>query len=355
MANFYSILRMVPRRIAAGTLFLIFGFAPLFATGAAETGPVVNVYSHRHYDADRQLYAAFTEETGIAVNVVEAGADELIQRLASEGENSPADLLVTVDAGRLYRAKQMGLLQAAESPALERLVPQNLRDPEGFWYGITVRARGVVYAPDRVSNPPETYGDLADPEWRGRIAVRSSTNIYNVSLGASLVAHQGPDAAGQWASGVVDNMARRPQGNDRDQIRAVAAGQADLAIVNSYYLGLLASSSDPADREVAEAVAIVFPRHQPPGTGTHINVSGAGVTASAPNPENARRLLEFLLSDEGQTLYAEANYEYPVREGLPLAPEVAAWPAFEADSLNLAALGEHAEEATEIFDAAEWE
>jgi iron(III) transport system substrate-binding protein len=355
MANFISILRMVPRRIAAGTLFFIVGFAPLFATGTAETGPVVNVYSHRHYDADRQLYAAFTEETGIAVNVVEAGADELIQRLASEGENSPADLLVTVDAGRLYRAKEMGLLQAVESPALERLVPQNLRDPEGFWYGITVRARGVVYAPDRVTDLPEAYEDLADPEWKGRIAVRSSTNIYNVSLGASLVAHGGPEAAAEWASGVVGNMARRPQGNDRDQIRAVAAGQADLAIVNSYYLGLLASSSDPADREVAEAVAITFPRHQPPGTGTHINVSGAGVTASAPNPENARRLLEFLLSDKGQALYAEANYEYPVREGLPLAPEVAAWPAFEADSLNLSALGEYADEATETFDAAGWE
>ena len=355
MTNFLSILSTVSRRVTVGTLFLIVGFAPVFASGTTEADAVVNVYSHRHYDTDRQLYAAFTEETGIAVNVVEAGADELIQRLASEGESSPADLLVTVDAGRLHRAKEMGLLQAVESPALDRLVPDSLRDPEGYWYGITVRARGVVYAPDRVTDPPEAYGELADTEWEGRIAVRSSSNIYNVSLLASIVAHQGPEAAAEWASGIVSNMARRPQGNDRDQIRAVAAGQADLAIVNSYYLGLLASSSDPADREVAEAVAIAFPRHQSPGTGTHINVSGAGVTASAPNPENAQRLLEFLLSDEGQALYAEANYEYPVREGLPLAEEVASWPTFEADSLNLSALGEYADEATETFDAAGWE
>ena len=355
MANFISIRLTVRRVVLLAVLMTIWALPSLYATGGQEEGPVVNVYTHRHYEADRQLYAAFTEETGIEVNVVEAGADELIQRLASEGENSPADILVTVDAGRLHRAKEMGLLQSVDSSELNRLVPATLRDPEGYWYALTVRARIVVYAPAEVNDPPATYGELADPRWEGRIAVRSSSNIYNVSLLASMVAHQGVVEATAWAEGIVDNLARRPQGNDRDQIRAVAAGDADLAIVNSYYVGLMLNSDDRSDRGVAESVAVAFPRHESPGSGTHINISGAGVTAAAPNRENALRLLEFLAGDQAQTLYAQANYEYPIRPDLPLAPAVAEWGAFEPDDLNLSALGEYAGEATEISNAVGWE
>lgn len=320
--------------------------------GEADAGSV-NVYSHRHYDVDRRLYAAFTEQTGIEVNVVRAGADELIERLDREGENTPADLIMTVDAGRLNRARDRGLLQPVSSERLSRQVPAHLRDEEGAWYGLTSRARVIVYHPDRV-DPSElsTYEDLDRAHWNGRIAIRSSSNIYNVSLLASLVAHHGVDEAREWARGVVNNFARPPQGNDRDQIAAVAAGVADIAVVNTYYVGLLSASSNEAEREVAEAVEIFFPNQD--GRGAHINVSGAGVTRHAPNRENAVRLLEFLTGETAQAEFAAANYEYPVNPRVEPADLVQSWGTFEADTLNLGALGEYADEAVEIFDDVGW-
>lgn len=337
----------------AGAVALV-AAAALAGCGADIAGDsVVNVYSHRHYDTDQQLFQRFTEETGIRVNVVTASADELITRLENEGENSPADVLITVDAGRLHRAKSKGLLQPVRSELLETAVPSSLRDPEGYWYGLTMRARVFVYDTSRVS-PGElsTYEALADPRWKGRVLARSSGNVYNQSLLASLVASLGEEAAEEWATGVAANLARPPSGGDTDQIKAVAAGVGDVAISNTYYFGRLLGSSDPEDRRLAERLAVHFPNQD--DRGTHVNVSGAGVTTSSKNLENAIRLLEFLTSEEAQKVFAEANYEYPVNPRVEPAAILKAWGEFRRDTLNLARLGELNAAAVEVFDRAGW-
>jgi iron(III) transport system substrate-binding protein len=319
----------------------------------AADGGEVNVYSHRHYDVDERLFSRFTELTGIRVNVQTASADELITRLENEGADSPADVLVTVDAGRLSRAQARGLLQSVTSEVLEANVPENLREPEGHWFGLTQRARVIVYHKDRVS-PEElsTYEDLADPRWRGRVLMRSSENIYNQSLLASMIAAHGDELCTEWAAGVVANMAREPRGGDRDQIRAIAAGEGDVAVVNTYYFGRMQNGEDQADREIASQMGVFFPNQD--GRGAHVNVSGAGVTAHAPNRANALRLIEFLTGEEAQGVYAEANFEYPVNPRVPAAEALAAWGDFAADGLSLARLGELNRDAVMIFDRAGW-
>jgi iron(III) transport system substrate-binding protein len=330
----------------------------VFAAGAGEeaTGMQagdVNVYSHRHYAADDQLYERFEELTGVTVNLVQGDADELIARLQREGAASPADVLFTVDAGRLVRAKDLGLLQAVNSPQLEADIPQQLRDAEGFWYGLTSRARVIAYHKGRV-NPAQlsTYEALTDPIWEGRVLVRSSSNIYNQSLLASMIATQGPHAARRWAAGVVANMARPPSGGDTDQLKGLAAGDGDVALVNTYYVGRLQASAEASDREVGEVIGVYFPNQG--DRGTHTNVSGAGVTAAAKNLENAVRLLEFLASAEAQRIYATANDEYPVNPAAEIAATVAAWGEFKADALPLQLLGERNAEAVRIFDEVGW-
>jgi iron(III) transport system substrate-binding protein len=318
----------------------------------------VNVYSHRHYDADQRLFDRFAELTGIEVRVVTAPADDLIARLENEGAASPADVLITVDAGRLHRAKTLGLLRPTASAVLEETIPAPLRDPEGYWFGLTRRARVLVYALGRV-DPSElsTYEALAEERWRGRVLSRTSENIYNISLLASIIAADGPVAAEEWARGVVRNFARAPQGADRDQILDVAAGVGDVAIVNTYYLGMLLNDPDPAVRELASRVGVFFPNQEGTGSagrGTHVNVSGAGVTAHAPHPENAIRLIEFLVSEEAQRTFADVVYEYPVRAGVAWSPTLTAWGEFRADELPLARLGELGTEAVRAFDRAGW-
>jgi iron(III) transport system substrate-binding protein len=328
--------------------------AVILLAGCGEGGDeVVNVYSHRHYDTDQALFDRFTEDTGIRVRVVSASADELIARLEREGSASPADLLITVDAGRLHRAKERGLLQPVSTGELEAAVPEELRDGEGFWYALTLRARVIAYARDRV-DPSElsTYGALTDGVWRNRILVRSSENIYNVSHLASIIAAHGPEAAEDWARGIVANLARSPQGNDTDQIRDVAAGVGDVALVNTYYVGRLLHADDEASRELGRRVGVFFPNQS--GRGAHVNVSGAGVTSHAPNRTNAIRLLEFLVSEEAQGAFAEANFEYPVRPGIPWASTLEEWGEFRPDPLRLERLGELNDEAVRIFDRAGW-
>ena len=327
----------------------------LFATGQPEEGAeVVNVYSHRHYDTDRALYEAFTEETGIEVRVVEAGADELIQRLEAEGERTEADLLITVDAARLNRAKSMGLLQSASSELLEERIPEHLRDEQGHWFALTKRARIIAYHHSRSDRSIlSTYEALASDDYEDAIAIRSSSNVYNQSLMASVIAHNGEEAAREWAEGVVENMGRDPQGGDRDQLRAIAAGEADYAVVNTYYIGQMLNSSDPQEREVGEQIGVFFPNQD--GRGAHVNVSGGGVTQHAGNRENAIRLLEFLVSEEAQEQYAQANYEYPVVDGVALAPSVASWGDFKEDSLDLSLLAEYNDDAVRIFDEVGWQ
>lgn len=319
------------------------------AAGAGE----VNVYSHRHYEADRELFRRFTEQTGIEVNVVTASADELITRLENEGEASPADVLVTVDAGRLHRAKVRDLLQPVTSEALVAAVPEHLRDRDGTWWGLTRRARIIAYARERV-DPAELsdYVDLADEKWEGRILIRSSGNVYNQSLLASLLAHHGEEAATAWAEGIVRNMARPPSGGDTDQVKAVAAGVGDVAVVNSYYVARLADSEAADDRRVAEAIGVFFPGQD--GSGAHVNVSGAGVTRHATNRDEAIALLEFLVGEEAQAVFASANHEYPVRPGVAWSPILESWGQFRADTLDLTVLGERNEAAVRIFDRAGW-
>lgn len=325
------------------------------AEGRTEEDPgVVHVYSNRHYDTDRALYEAFEEETGIDVRVVEAGSDEIIQRLAAEGDQSQADLVITADVGRLHRAKEMGLLQPVESAALTERVPERLRDADNQWFALTKRARIVAYHLEHVDPATlSTYEALAGPEFTDSIAIRSSGNVYNQSLLASIIAHNGEDVAREWAAGIVANMARSPQGGDRDQLRAIASGEADYAIVNTYYVGQMLTSTDPQDRMVAEQIGIFFPNQD--GRGAHVNISGVGVTKVSDNVEGAVRLIEFLLSDEAQRGFAEANYEYPVVAGIRAAGEVAAWGEFKEDSLPLTRIGELNDAAVRIFDEVGWQ
>lgn len=331
-------------------------FILLFVLGLVDSVSAneITLYSHRHYEADDALFDAFTQKTGIKVSVVKAGADELIERIKAEGSNTKADILITADAGRLVRAEKEGLLQPVQSQTLEDRIPASLRDPEGYWFGFTKRARVLVYAKGKVK-PTElsTYEALAEPGWRGRILVRSSSNIYNQSLLASMIAAHGPTKALEWARAVRGNMARPPQGSDRDQMRAVAAGLGDVAIVNTYYLGLLVNSSEASDRETAEKLAVFFPNQG--GRGTHVNVSGAGVTKASDNKEAAVKFLEFLASDEAQAVFPKSTSEYPAVPSVEWSELQQSWGRFKEDSLNLSILGELNEEAVRTFNRAGWD
>ncbi len=312
----------------------------------------INVYSARHYESDIAIFKTFTGLTGIKVNVIEGGASELIERILAERENSPADLLITADAGRLWRAEQLGLFQSVESPILDTL-PENLRHPEGLWFGLSKRTRVIFYNPNTVSaDELSSYEDLANQKWKGRICVRSSNHIYNQSLMSAMIEHMGAEAAEKWAEGIVSNFARKPQGGDRDQIKAVASGECDIAIANSYYYGAMLNSSDPRESESASKVAIFFPNQA--DYGVHINISGTGVLKHAPNPENAVRLIEYLISAEAQQVFAEVNNEYPVVDGVPIAATLQSWGNFKSDEINVSIYGLNNTKAVQIFDRVNW-
>ncbi|MBI5166016.1 MAG: Fe(3+) ABC transporter substrate-binding protein [Magnetospirillum sp.] len=313
----------------------------------------VNVYSARKDHLLKPVLAAFTRQTDITVNLLSAGEDQLLERLKSEGPTSPADVFIATDVAYLHKARVAGVLQPVRSAVLERNIPAQFRDPQGYWVGLSARARVLFYAKDRVK-PGEvsTYEDLADPKWKGRICVRSSSSPYNQSLLAGLIAVLGPEKAEQWAKGVVDNMARKPQGGDRDQIAAVAAGLCDVAIANTYYYGGMQTSEKAADRDAAAKVGLLFPNQQ--GRGAHMNVAGGGVAIGAKHRDEAVKLLEFLSGADAQRLFAEANNEFPVLPSAKLAPTVAAWGPFKGESINVAMLGENTPLAVRIFDRVGW-
>ena len=323
------------------------------AASAAGEEPVLNLYSSRHYQTDERLYSDFTEQTGIRINRIEGKGDALIQRIQSEGENSPADLLITVDAGRLWRADEAGLFQPTASPALDEAIPANLRHPDNHWFGFSTRARIIFYNRERIQ-PGELkdYEDLADPRWAGEVCIRSSSNIYNLSLMASLISHADVASAEDWARGVVANFAREPQGGDTDQLRAVAAGECGIALANTYYYARLMRSEDPRDKEVVDKVGWIFPNQS--NRGTHVNISGAGVLARAPHPGNARLFLEYLVSEQAQRWFADGNNEFPVTGVDTGNPAIETLGEFKVDEINVAQYGIHQSEAQQAYDRAGW-
>lgn len=323
------------------------------AIRVAQADQVVNLYSSRHYDTDQSLYDSFTEATGIKVNLIEAEADPLIERIKSEGANSPADVLMTVDIGRLWRAETEGLFQPVNSATLTQAIPASLRHPDGLWFGLSKRARVIMYDKSKV-NPTElsTYEDLVNSKWRGKILTRSSTNIYNISLTASMIAAHGPQETEAWVRGLKDNFARPPEGNDVGQLQACAAGVGPLAITNTYYLIRLAKSQEPADKAVAEKVTIFFPNQR--DRGTHVNISGAGVLKTSPNKEAAVRFIEHLASPAAQAIFAQGNNEYPVVSGVALDPVLQSYGSFKEDTVNAATIGQNSAEAIRIMDRAGW-
>ena len=315
----------------------------------------INLYSQRHYKVDEKQYEAFENETGIKINVVKANADELIERLKNEGENSPADLFITVDAGKLQKAKDLDLLQKISSPIINQNVDVDLKDVNGYWIPITYRARILVYSKDRVkSDELSTYANLTDEKWRNKVLVRSSSNAYNQALLSSIVANNGVDAASKWARDLVKNFARDPKGNDRDQVKAIAAGQGDVAIVNSYYIGLLLSSENEEEIKAGNSVGVFFPNQGEDETGSHINVSGIGLIKNAPNKENAIKLMEFLTSESAQKIYTNTSYEYPANPNVEPNEIVKKWGSFKKDKLDLNQLGVFRNKAIEIFDKSGW-
>ena len=331
--------------------------AALLGTLAALTATTalaqeVNIYSARHYDTDDQLYQAFTEATGITVNRIEGESDELLARMQSEGANSPADVFITVDAGRMWRAEQAGLLSPVESALLEERIPEALQHPDNLWFGLATRARVFFYAKDRVENPPQTYADLADPKWDDSLCIRSSMNIYNLSLMGAIIEHEGEEAAKAWATGVMNNLAREPQGGDTDQLRGVVSGECDIAVSNTYYFARALTSQVDGLTGSTDGLGIVFPDQG--GNGTHVNVTAAGVTANAPNRDNAVKFLEYLASDAAQEYFAGQNHEYPAVPGLATTEAVTSLGSFTADDLNLSALGRNQATAERIFNEIGW-
>jgi iron(III) transport system substrate-binding protein len=342
--------RQFPPIAAAFALTLL-----LCACGQPRTGPekVLNLYTARHYDADQQIYDDFTKKTGIKVRWLEMAAPQLIERVKAEGPASPADVILIADAGSLWRAEQAGLFQKVDAPELDQRIAPELRDPDGQWWAFSRRARVIAY--DRSKVRPEdvaTYESLADPRFRNGVCVRSSDNEYNLSLMASFIAHWGKDKALAWAKGVVANFSRPPQGGDIDEIRAVGAGACKVTLTNTYYYLRIAASAAPEDKRTAAAVALAFPEQAT--SGVHVNISGGGVAAHAPDKANAIAFLDYLASDEAQRIFAEGNHEFPAVASVTAPAEVEAISHFKADALPLSELGRHQAQAQDIYNQAGW-
>lgn len=311
---------------------------------------VLNLYSSRHYQTDQALYDNFTKQTGIKINLIEGGEDGLIERIRNEGDKSPADVLITVDAGRLWRAEQLGLFQPVKSSVLDARIPAAFRHPDGLWYGFSARARVIAYSKERVKPGEITrYEDLANPKWKGKICTRSSGHVYNLSLISSLVNYLGEAKAEEWTKAVASNLARAPKGGDSDQLKSVAAGECDIAISNTYYYVRLMKSDNGDERRVAEQVGVILPNQK--DRGTHVNVSGGGVLKYAPHREAAVRFLEYLASDQAQGYFANGNNEWPVVASVKTDnPQLAGLGEFKTDPLNLAVIGKNQPTAQKIAD-----
>ncbi|MGJ8625064.1 MAG: extracellular solute-binding protein [Yoonia sp.] len=329
------------------TALLVSTAVPAFADGD------LNLYSSRHYDTDERLYSDFEEATGITINRIEGNANELAARMQAEGVNSPADVLITVDTSRLEGGKDAGILQSIDSAILEERIPANLQDSDNQWFGFSQRARVFFYDKADVTNPPQTYLDLADPAYAGLICIRSSTNTYNQTLLASIIENHGEDAARAWAQGVVDNMARSPQGGDTDQLRGIVSGECEIAVSNTYYFARALRTDVDGLSDSIDMIGLQWPSQD--AEGAHVNLSGAGVAAHAPNRENAILFLEYLASDQAQEYFSNGNDEFPVVEGVALSEEVASLGEFTADDVSLSAVAKQLPLALTIFNDVGWE
>lgn len=336
---------------AAGATVAISQFAGIKSSSAQSKE--INLYSSRHYNTDNKLYQEFTRQTGIKVNLVEGKADELIERIKSEGRNSKADILITVDAGRLWRAQEAGIFTPISSSILTSKIPSSLRDSQNHWFGFSKRLRVIMYNKNKVSKSQlSTYEDLANPKWNDKIAIRSSSNIYNQSLVAWLIAKHGQAEAEKWCRGFVNNFARSPQGNDRAQIEAVASGQAQLAIANTYYLASYGQSNDPKKKQIFKTVGLYFPNQN--GSGAHANISGGGVLKNAPNKQGAIKFLEYLVSPSAQNFFAQGNNEYPVINGIKWDPVLQSFGSFKSDVTGVSKYGPNLANAVRVMDRAGW-
>jgi iron(III) transport system substrate-binding protein len=330
--------------------------AALLVAATATTafaGSELNLYSSRHYDTDERLYTDFEKTTGITINRIEGKGDELIARMQAEGANSPADILITVDTSRLERAKNAGVLQSIDSATLEERIPANLQDSDNQWFGFSQRARIIFYDKNDVSDPPKTYADLADPKYKGLVCIRSSTNAYNQTLLASIITHTDEATAKAWAQGVVDNMARSPQGGDTDQLRGIVSGECEISVANTYYFARSIRKNVKGLTEDRDMIGWVFPSQD--AEGAHMNLSGAGVAAHAPNKDNAIVFLEYLTSDQAQQYFSAGNDEFPAVNGVTLADSVASLGTFKADDVNLSDVAKNVPGALKIFNQVGWE
>lgn len=322
--------------------------AGIFSAGTAQAAEEVNVYSYRQPFLVEPLFDAFTEKTGIKVNTVFA-KQGLIERMVQEGANSPADILLTVDIGRLDKAVKEGVAQPVTSPIVDANVPANYRDSEGRWIGLTQRTRVIYASNDRVKQDTITYEELADPKWRGRICIRSGQHVYNVALVASMIAAHGEEKTREWLEGVKANLARKPSGNDRGQVKGIFSGECDLAIANNYYMGKMQTNDkEPEQKEWAKSARIIFPNSE--GRGTHVNLSGVVLAKNAPNRENAIKLIEFLTGENAQEIYAETNFEYPVKADVPWSDRVKSWGDFKPDPVALSKIADLRKRASELVD-----
>ena len=336
------------------TLAALLGTAIAASTFTAAQAQELNLYSSRHYDTDERLYSDFTELTGITINRIEGNADELIARMQAEGENSPADVFLTVDTVRLARATEMGLLQPVESELLETRIPAYLQDDGNHWFAFSQRARIIFYNRETVANPPQTYQDLASADYAGQVCIRSSTNVYTQNITAALIAHLGVEAVEDWATAVVGNFARSPQGGDTDQLRGIASGECDIAMSNTYYYSRIIREGDSQiTPEQLANIGWVFPNQN--DIGAHMNVSGGGVATHAPNRDNAVLFLEYLASDQAQQYFSAGNDEYPAVPGVGLSPSVAALGIFRPDVIDLSDIAANVGMAVEVLNTAGWE
>ncbi|MEM6636290.1 MAG: extracellular solute-binding protein [Pseudomonadota bacterium] len=312
----------------------------------------LNLYSSRHYDTDERLYSDFEELTGITINRIEGNADELIARMEAEGANSPADILLTVDTSRLERAKDAGVLQAADSAVLEARIPANLQDADNEWFGFSQRARILFYDKERVANPPSTYADLAKPEYAGMICIRSSGNVYSQTILSAIIEHSGEAAAKEWAGAVKGNFARDPQGGDTDQLRGIVSGECAISMSNTYYFARAIRKDVDGLSTDLDKIGWVFPDQE--GNGAHMNLSGGGLAANAPNKENAVKFLEYLSSDQAQQYFSAGNDEYPAVPGVAISPSVAQLGFFRPDDVDLSNVAKNVAAAQKIFNEVGW-